>query len=58
MNVNVPLTRDKSNDLGFETYKDSDQPQPVLSEYSLCTEWVAKGLSFLHMHYEDCDQTS
>ena len=30
---------------------------PVWSESSLCTQWVAKDLSFLHMDSEDSDQT-
>ena len=31
--------------------------RPVLAESSLCAEWVAKGLSFLHADSEDSDQT-
>ena len=30
---------------------------PVWSEFSLCTQWVAKDPSFLHADYEDSDQT-
>ena len=30
---------------------------PVWSESSLCTQWVAKELSFLHADSEDSDQT-
>ena len=31
--------------------------RPVWSESSLCTQWVAKDLSFLHADSEDSDQT-
>ena len=31
--------------------------RPVLSESSLCAQWVAKGPSFLHAESEDSDQT-
>ena len=31
--------------------------RPVWSESSLCAQWVAKGLSFLHADSEDSDQT-
>ena len=31
--------------------------RPVWSESSLCAEWVAKDLSFLHVNNEDSDQT-
>ena len=31
--------------------------RPVWSESSLCTQWVAKGLRFLHADSEDSDQT-
>ena len=31
--------------------------RPVWSESSLCTQWVAKGPSFLHADSEDTDQT-
>ena len=39
--------------------EDSDQPgiHPVLSESSLCTQWVAKDPGFLHADSEDSDQT-
>ena len=31
--------------------------RPVWSESSLCAQWVAKDLSFLHADSEDSDQT-
>ena len=31
--------------------------RPVWSEYSLCAQWVAKDLSFLHADSEDSDHT-
>ena len=31
--------------------------RPVLSESSLCAQWVAKDPSFLHTDSEDSDQT-
>ena len=39
--------------------EDPDQPghSPVWSGSSLCTQWVAKDLSFLHADREDSDQT-
>ena len=41
--------------------EDSDQPGHLPSlitlESSLCTEWVAKGPSYLHADSEDSDQT-
>ena len=44
--------------------EDSDQPRhlpcqisPVWSDSSLCTQWVAKGPSFLHSDSEGSDQT-
>ena len=31
--------------------------RPVWSEFSLCAQWIAKNLSFLHADSEDADQT-
>ena len=40
--------------------EDSDQPghpPSLITESSVCTQWVAKDPSFLHVDSEDFDQT-
>ena len=47
---------DKTNKMSVRPAK-TDQIRPVWSESSLCAEWVAKDLSFLHADSKDSDQT-
>ena len=46
---------DKTNKMACAPTEDSDQPghRPVWSESSLCAQWIAKDLSFLHADSED-----
>ena len=50
---------DKTNKIAVRPAKThiSLDIRPVWSESSLCTQWVAKDLSFLHADSEDSDQT-
>ena len=51
--------RDKTNKVSVRPGKTQISLciHPVWSESSLCTQWVAKGPSFLHADSEDSDQT-
>ena len=53
------LPHDKTNIMTVRPAKTkiSMGVRPVLSESSLCAQWVAKDPSFLHADSEDSDQT-
>ena len=51
---------DKTNKMACAPSEDSDQPghpPNLITESSLCAQWVAKNVSFLHADSENSDQT-
>ena len=58
LNKNEP-PRDKTNKMTVHPAKSQTSLgiRPVLSESSLCAQWVAKDPRFLHADSEDSDQT-